>query len=268
MCPYDEVNFPLSGKVAIVTGASRGLGAGMARELASKGAKVLLVFASDSSRKKIADLVTEIQSMRHPYPQDDRVRYVQTDLSHVDAANPIHNMLAYWIGPLGRVNIIVNNAGVELVKPLGEITAEDFAKVYDLNVRGPLLLTQSLLPRLDPKGGNRIINIGSVGSRKGFAKLGLYCSSKAALEGLTRCWAAELGANGTTVNQINPGPVQSEMLDNIPKEIVDMQKSQTPLENRLGTVEEIARIVAWLAGKDSSWVTGQIISASGGLEMY
>lgn len=206
--------------------------------------------------------------MRHPIEPSDRVRSCQTDLSSVDASKTIINTLDDWLGPNGHVNIIVNNAGVEVVKSLGEITPEDYAKVYDLNVRAPLMLTQALLPRLDPKGNNRIINIGSVGSRKGFAKLGLYCSSKAALEGLTRCWAAELGANGTTVNQVNPGPVQSEMLDNIPKEIVDLQKMQTPLENRLGTVEEIARIVTWLASPESSWVTGQIISASGGLEMY
>lgn len=87
-------------------------------------------------------------------------------------------------------------------------------------------------------------------------------------EGLTRCWAAELGGNGTTVNVVSPGPVQSEMLDNIPKEIVQMQKQQTPVQNRLGTIEEIADVVAWLAGPSSAWITGQTISASGGWAMY
>lgn len=153
-----------------------------------------------------------------------------------------------------------------MVKPLGSITPSDFAYVYDLNVRGALLITQAILPYLAPNG--RIINISSVGSRAGFKELGLYCSSKAALEGLTRCWAAELGKNGTTVNAVNPGPVQSEMLDNIPKDIVDMQKAQTPLQNRVGTVEEVAAVVCWLAGEDSRWVTGQTINASGGWTMY
>lgn len=88
------------------------------------------------------------------------------------------------------------------------------------------------------------------------------------MEGLTRCWAAELGKNGTTVNAVNPGPVQSEMLDNIPKDIVDMQKAQTPLQNRVGTVEEVAAVVCWLSGEDSRWVTGQTINASGGWTMY
>ena len=88
------------------------------------------------------------------------------------------------------------------------------------------------------------------------------------MEGLTRCWAAELGKNGTTVNAVNPGPVQSEMLDNIPKDIVEMQKAQTPLQNRVGTVEEVAAVVCWLAGDDSRWVTGQTINVSGGWTMY
>ena len=115
---------------------------------------------------------------------------------------------------------------------------------------------------------SRIINISSVGSRAGFSGLSVYCSSKAALEGLTRCWAAELSHNGTTVNAVNPGPVQSAMLDNIPKEIVAAQKAATPIEHRVGTAEEIAAIVGWLAGEESRWVTGQVLSASGGWAMY
>jgi 3-oxoacyl-[acyl-carrier protein] reductase len=165
-----------------------------------------------------------------------------------------------------KIDILVNNAGVEVAKGLGNITTEDYNKVYDLNVRGTILMTQAFLPYL-PSGG-RIINISSVGSRAGFKHLSLYCSSKAAIEGLTRCWAAELGHNGTTVNAVNPGPVESEMLANIPEEIVEGQKKATPIENRLGTVEEVAAVVAWLAGNESRWVTGQTISASGGWAMY
>jgi 3-oxoacyl-[acyl-carrier protein] reductase len=174
-----------------------------------------------------------------------------------------------WLKTQGKeekVHILVNNAGIELVRRLGDITPEDFASVYDVNVRGTLLMTQAVLPFLGPSG--RIINISSVGGRAGFAGLSMYCSSKAAIEGLTRCWAAELGHDGTTVNTVSPGPVQSEMLDNIPKEIVEAQKKATPLQNRVGTVEEVADIVGWLAGEESRWVTGQTISASGGWAMY
>ncbi|KAL2210705.1 NAD(P)-binding protein [Sarocladium strictum] len=164
------------------------------------------------------------------------------------------------------MDILVNNAGTEVVKRLEDIQVSDYEKVYNINIRGPILLTQAIIPRLNPN--SRIINIGSVGARAGMPGLGLYCSSKAALEGLTRCWAAELGGNGTTVNQVNPGPVQSDMLDNIPKEIVEMQKKNTPIENRLGTPEEVAKVVSWLASPQSSWITGQSLSASGGWAMY
>ncbi|KXH37289.1 3-oxoacyl-(acyl-carrier-protein) reductase [Colletotrichum nymphaeae SA-01] len=254
---------PLKGKTAIVTGASRGLGAGMALDLARKGASVMLLYTSDSSAPKVQSLIKEITSLPH-HPSAVSCK---ADLSSEAAPATVLAALDAWLGPDAHVDILINNAGTELNAPLGNITTADFAKVYDLNVRAPLLLTQALLPRLVSKEA-RIINIGSVGGRQGFPGLGLYCSSKAALEGLTRVWARELGKNGTTVNCIAPGPVESDMLDKIPKELVDMQRRQTPVENRTGTVEEVARIVSWLAGPESSWVSGQVISASGGWAMY
>lgn len=223
----------------------------------------MLVYTSDSSGKKVKDLISQISKL----PASPKSRGCQTDLSTVDGPKAILAELDAWLGPESRVNILVNCAGVEVNKSLSEIEVADYDKVYDVNVRGAILLTQAILPRFSDSN-NRIVNIGSVAARYGFAGLSLYCSSKAALEGLTRCWASELGHNGTTVNQVNPGPVQSDMLDNIPKEIVDMQKKQTPVQNRIGTVEEIAKIVAWLVGPDSSWVTGQVMSASGGFAMY
>lgn len=165
-----------------------------------------------------------------------------------------------------NIDILVNNAGAELVKGLQDLTLDDFDFVYHLNVRAPILLLQRVLPYLQTSG--RIINIGSVAARQGFKNLSLYCSSKGAIESLTRCWAAELGAKGVTINTVNPGPVQSEMLGNIPKDLVEMQKKLTPIENRLGTFDDIAQIVAWLASEESRWVTGQAISASGGFDMY
>lgn len=190
------------------------------------------------------------------------------DLSTLEGASQlIANLKESWEPTLNtplKIDILVNNAAVERVKSLASIELADYDAVYNLNVRGIILVTQAVLPYLaTDTGGGRIINIGSVGGRSAFKDLSLYCSSKAALEGLTRCWAAELGGNGTTVNCVNPGPVQSDMLDNIPKDIVDMQKATTPLQNRLGTVEEVANVVAALASKDGAWITGQVISASG-----
>ncbi|KAL1874389.1 hypothetical protein VTK73DRAFT_362 [Phialemonium thermophilum] len=260
---HEQRPLSLQGKTAIVTGASRGIGAVIALDLASRGADVCLTYVSDKSGEAVTKLAARIRSLPHrPVAQ-----VCQADLSTLDGPQRVVDKFLKSDGSKERpLHILVNNAGVERVKSLAECTVEDYDAVYNLNVRGVILMTQAVLPYLQPAG--RIINISSVGARAGFANLSLYCSSKAALEGLTRCWAAELGHNGTTVNAINVGPVQSDMLNNIPKEIVQRQKETTPVENRLGTAEEVARLVAWLAGDESGWISGQAISASGGWAMY
>ena len=169
------------------------------------------------------------------------------------------------LGP--HIDILVNNAGCELTRLAADVTASDFAYVHDLNVRAVALMTAAVVPHLPPSGG-RIINIGSVGGRSGFSGFSLYCSSKAAVEGLTRCHAAELGAKGHTVNIVCPGPVSTDMLNGVPKEVVENQLKNTPMENRLGSTDDIAQIVAFLAEEGSRWVTGQTISASGGNCMW
>ena len=251
----------LLGKVAIVTGASRGIGAQIAHELAQRGAKVLITYASERSERDAGELVARIKALEN----GSDAAYFRADLREVPApASVVDKTFASFGGT--HIDILVNNAGCELTKPLSSITPEGFSYVFDLNVRGTLLMTKEVSKFLRPPG--RIINISSVGSRSGFAELSLYCSSKAAVEGLTRCWAAELGSRGHTVNAVNPGPVQTILLEGIPREIVDMQKKTTPMENRLGTTDDIAQIVAFLAEENSRWITGQCISASGGYSMY
>jgi 3-oxoacyl-[acyl-carrier protein] reductase len=253
----------LLGKVAIVTGASRSIGAGIALELASRGAKVAITYTSSKSDASASDLVKQVTSMSHHSGSTAAIA-IKADLRIPSSAARIVEQTTQAFGP--HIDILVNNAGVELVKPVQDISTDDFSFVYDLNVRAPMLMLQQVLPFLRAPG--RIINIGSVGARYGFKGLSTYCSSKAALEGLTRCWAAELGAAKHTVNTVNPGPVQSELLDNIPADIVEMQRKNTPVENRLGTVDDIAQIVAWLASEESRWVSGQAFAASGGWVMY
>ncbi|KAF4250403.1 hypothetical protein KXW98_009087 [Aspergillus fumigatus] len=225
----------LSGRVAIVTGGSRGIGERIALELAQNGAKVSITYTSTGSAAHSDLLVKSINSLGN----GSSAIAIKADLR--DPASP-EKIVAQTIEHFGEsIDILVNNAGVELVKPIKDVTVADFGWVYDLNVRAPMLMLQAILP---------------------------YLRAPGPLEGLTRCWAAELGASGHTVNCVNPGPVQTDLMDNIPKETIEMQRSQTPLQNRIGTVEDIAPVVVWLASEESKWITGQVVSASGGWAMY
>ncbi|KAL8823776.1 MAG: hypothetical protein Q9170_008318 [Blastenia crenularia] len=257
MAPYQG---SLLGCVAIVTGGSRGIGAQIALELARRGANVAITYTSTSSTKSVNETIQKIQALS----LQPRAIGIQADLRSPASPAEIVNQTTAAFG--WRIHILVNNAGTDFSKPFTDITPEDFSYVYDLNVRAILLMTQAVTAHMNYDG--RIINIGSVGARCGFKELSLYCSSKAAVEGLSRVLAAELGDKGHTVNTVNPGPVQTDLLDKIPPDIVATQKSQTPAKHRLGTTDDIAQVVAFLAEETSRWITGQTISASGGWAMY
>jgi 3-oxoacyl-[acyl-carrier protein] reductase len=164
-----------------------------------------------------------------------------------------------------NIDILVNNAGVFNGKPITETTAEDYANIFDINVRAPLLMTKAVVPHLRAPG--RIVNMSSVGARFGPPQFALYAGSKAAIEGITRSLAQELGGAGHTVNAVAPGPTESEMLDDVPRDIVEQQLKTTAVQHRVGTANDVARIVAFLASEDGRWVSGQTISASGGFLM-
>lgn len=218
-----------------------------------------------------ASSADKAQSLRHTIeqlPHAPKVLVVRANLATLTGPQGLVDATVAWLRSTTTttaIDILVNNAGVECVASLASLTAADYETVYNTNVRGTILLTQAVLPHLPPRA--RIINITSVGARAGFSGLSLYTSSKAALEGLTRAWASELGGNGSTVNAVAPGPVESDMLDKIPEEVKELQRKTTPLEGRFGTVGEVAEVVSWLASSKSSWVTGQCINASGGWQM-
>lgn len=218
-----------------------------------------IVYTSPKSETLANDLVSKIASLDN----GSAATTVKANLGQLDAGD---NIVAATRAAFGDyIDILVNNAGVEFDRPLLETTAEDYAAIFDVNVRGPLLMTKAVVPHLRAPG--RIINVSSVGARCGFAQLALYSASKAALEGLTRGLAAELGDAGHTVNAVELGPTESEMLDNIPKHIVELQKQTTPVQHRIGKVDDIAQVVGWLAEEQSRWISGQTISASGGYTM-
>lgn len=225
--------------------------------------QVCITYVSDNSKLLVEELRAKISQL----PHKPIAWTCQADLSTTTGAQEVISQLKAYIGNDNfQIHILVNNAATEMVNNMQSVTLENYNEVFNLNVRGLMIMTQAVVPYLAPKG--RIINLSSVGARSGFKGVSLYSASKAAVESFTRTWASELGGDGTTVNAVAPGPVPSDMLDNIPKELVEMQKTTTPIEQRLGTTEEIARIVGWLAGPDASWVSGQVISASGGWSMY
>lgn len=222
--------------------------------------QVAIAYTSTSSEQGADEIIREIEALDN----GSKAIKIQADLRAPDAPARIVEETQTAFG--SQIDILVNNAGTDFTKPFVETTSEDFAYVYHLNVRAVLLMCQAVIPHLGPSG--RIINIGSVAARCGFQAASLYCSSKAAVESLSRVLAADLGPKGHTVNTVNPGPVQTDMLSRVPPEWVEMQKGQTPVENRLGTTDDIAQVVAFLAGGNSRWITGQTISASGGWAMY
>jgi 3-oxoacyl-[acyl-carrier protein] reductase len=221
---------------------------------------VTLTYTSDSSEKIATDLAAEIDRL----PNDAHGTIVRANMSDTTAPQAIVEATLKAFG--GHIDILVNNAAVQVTRALVDVTIEDINAVFDSNVRGIILLTQAVLPHLRAPG--RIINISSVGARAGFAALSLYAGSKGCLEAMSRSWARELGKDGTTVNVVAPGPVQSEMLETIPKDIVAAQKRDTAVEARIGTPDEVANVVCWLASNDASWVSGQVINVSGGWSMY
>ena len=246
----------LEGKVALVTGASKGIGAAIARELASRGASVAVNYSgSKASAEKV---VGDIKSA------GGSAIAIQADVSNPDSIGPLVRTVAKELGP---INILVNNAGIYEFGPLEAITPEHFHKQFNLNVLGLLLTTQAALNHFDPKGGS-VINIGSVAAA-GIPAASVYSATKGALDSITVALAGELGPKKIRVNSLNPGMVETEGVHAAGFIGSDFQKkteSETPL-GRIGQPQDIADIAAFLASDDSYWVTGQFIKASGGARL-
>lgn len=260
------MSLTLSGKTAIVTGASRGIGYGIAYELARRGANVFITYNSPSSTSAVEGLISNIDALKN----GAKAASIRADLHQPDSAAEIVKgaLEAFPAASQGKtfIDILVNNAAVISFKPITEVTPDEFAYVYNLNVRAPILLVAAVLPYLRRPG--RIINISSMTASFGHSNTPLYGSSKAAVEGLTRCMAVDLGKEGHIVNAVMPGGVETDMLAGFPQEALNRSREQTPLERRFGTVEEVADVVATMAEHSTRWVTGQIIKATGGCGMY
>ena len=243
----------LTGKIAVVTGASKGIGAGIAKELAMQGASVVVNY---SSSKEGADkVVTAIVQAGG--------RAVAIGGSVAQPAE-IDRLFAEVKKTYGTVDILVNNAGVYSFGPIEQITEESIHGVFSVNVTGLLLTTKAALA-LFPEGGGSIINIGSIVSETTPAMMSVYNGTKGAVDAITQTLAKELGPRKIRVNAINPGMTVTEGSAHlVESDMAKVMVSLTPL-GRLGQPEDIALAVAYLASEDARWVTGSLLQVGGGL---
>ena len=242
----------LAGKVAVVTGASKGIGAAIAKDFAAEGASVVVNYAS--SKAAAEKLVAEITGA------GGKAIAVQGDLSK---EADITRLFDETKKAYGHVDVLVNNAGVYEFSPLENVTAEHYHKQFNLNVLGLILSTKAALP-LFPESGASVINISSVVAQKGLPGASVYSATKGAVDALTRALAVELGPKKVRVNAINPGMVLTE---GVAAAGVDEMKAgveaQTPL-GRVGQPQDISSVAVFLASSDSSWITSETFLISGG----
>jgi 3-oxoacyl-[acyl-carrier protein] reductase len=245
----------LKGKVAVVTGASKGIGAGIAKGLAAEGATVVVNYAS--SKEGADRVVAEIKN------KGGKAVAVQGDVSK---AGDVQRIFAETKEMFGRLDVLVNNAGVYEFAPLENITEEQFHRQFNTNVLGLLLATQEAAKHFSAEGGS-IINIGSTASSLNPPTTAVYTATKGAVDAVTHVLAKELGPKKIRVNSINPGIVETEGVHAIGIIGSEFQKNfeaQTPL-GRIAQPQDIAPIAVFLASADSGWLTGETLLASGGL---
>ena len=246
----------LEGRVAIVTGASSGIGQGIAKRLATEGAKVVVDYVGQPEGAQ--------ETARAIKAAGGEVEIVQAD---VTVPSAIHTLVESAWSRFGSADILVNNAGLEKKSSFFDTTEADYDKVMDVNLRGPFFLSQAFVRRLrDAKRPGRIVNISSVHEDMVFPGFATYCCSKGGLRMLMRDLAVELGPLGITVNNVAPGaiatPINKSLLDN--KQELDALLANIPL-GRLGTPEDVAGLVAFLASDDAAYITGSTFVVDGGL---
>ena len=245
----------LAGKTALVTGASKGIGAAIAKHFAAAGAKVVVNYAS--SRAGADKVVAEITAA------GGKAVAIQADVSK---PAEITRLLDDTKAALGHLDILVNNAGVSEFAPLEAITPEHFHRQFDINVLGLILTTQAAVP-LFPATGGSVINISSVVTTLGIAHSAVYSATKGAVDVITKVLSAELGPRKIRVNALNPGMVETEGAQSAGFTDGDFRKkveADTPL-GRIGQPDDIATPAVFLASDDSSWLSGETIAVAGGI---
>jgi len=244
------MNRKLEGKIALITGGSRGIGAAIAKRLATEGADVAITYTKGADAA--AAVVKEIQR------DGGKAIAIQADAADAEA---VKAAVDKTVATLGRLDVLVNNAGTAIPKKFEETTLEEMDRMIDINIRGVLVATQAALKHM--KDGGRIIMIGScVGERMMTPGLVPYSATKGAVKMFSQGLSREVGNRGITVNNIQPGPIDTE-LNPAAGEWAVPQKAATAL-NRYGSVDDVAALVAFVAGPESSYITGANLTVDGG----
>lgn len=244
----------LTGKVALVTGASKGIGAAIAEDLAKQGATVAVNYASSAQGAEV--VVNKIKTA------GGKAKALQGDVSKPAEAK---RLIDATVKEFGKLDILVNNAGVYEFSPLGDVTEKQFDRLFDVNVKGLLFTTQAAVNAFGDKGGS-VINIGSVASQSPPPGGSVYSATKGAVDVITKALAAELGPKKILVNAVLPGPVETEGTASMGNfdEFASALIPRTPL-GRVGQPRDVATVVSFLASEDAGWITGQILETAGGL---
>jgi NAD(P)-dependent dehydrogenase (short-subunit alcohol dehydrogenase family) len=262
------VQSDLTGRVALVTGGTRGIGAAISSELAAEGATVAAGYSGNVER---AEQFAREFTGRYSTP-------VSTHRGNVASPDDCRRVVNEVLEQHGRLDILVNNAGITIDKTILKLTDDDWHKVIDVNLSGAFFLSQAVLGHMVERGTGRIINVSSIIGEIGNIGQANYAASKSGLFGLTKTFAREAAflleragkldddSIGITVNTVTPGYTYTEMVAAVPEKVLDRIKSGIPLR-RFGRPEEVARIVGFLAADESSYITGQIWGVNGGMDM-
>lgn len=246
----------LDGRIALVTGASRGIGRAIAIRLAEEGCDVAVNY--NASKDAAEEVVMVIRGTGR------RSVAVQADVA---SPEQVGSMVTKVEGELGPVDILVNNAGIHKHHRSWEMSVEDWDRIIGVNLTGTYLTSRLLGPRMAERGWGRIVNISSIVADIGSDHEAHYTASKAGVHGLTRSLALELSPKGVTVNAVSPGWIRTDMTADVTEEEMDEAVAEIPM-GRIGEPDEIASVVAYLSSPESSYVTGQVLHVNGGVGLY
>lgn len=243
----------LRGKVAIITGAANGLGYEAAITFIREGASVVLVDFDVSGDQRAKELKE----------QGADVEFFQVDVANRES---VDNMVSNVIGRFNKIDILVNNAGITRDGMLTTLSQEDFQKVLDVNLTGVFNCTQAVVPHMVSQGYGKIVNTSSVSGVYGNVGQTNYAATKAAVVGMTKTWAKELGRKGINVNAVAPGFIETNMVAAVPEKVIEQMKSVIPLQ-RLGKPSDIANAYLYLSSDEASYVNGTVLHVDGGIMM-